>query len=34
MQGYLFARPMRNLNVSTFIAELEERSRPPAFAVR
>jgi EAL domain-containing protein (putative c-di-GMP-specific phosphodiesterase class I) len=33
MQGYLFARSMKNTNVSRFIAELEERSRPTPLAV-
>jgi EAL domain-containing protein (putative c-di-GMP-specific phosphodiesterase class I) len=32
MQGYLFARPMENLKMATFVAEFDSRSRPPALA--
>jgi EAL domain-containing protein (putative c-di-GMP-specific phosphodiesterase class I) len=32
MQGYLFARPMENLKMATFVAEFDARSRPPALA--
>jgi diguanylate cyclase len=33
LQGNLFARPMKNADVARFVAELEDRSRPPASAV-
>jgi EAL domain-containing protein (putative c-di-GMP-specific phosphodiesterase class I)/CheY-like chemotaxis protein/HPt (histidine-containing phosphotransfer) domain-containing protein len=33
MQGYLFARPMKDTNVPRFIAELDDRFRPSTLAV-
>ena len=34
LQGYLFARPMKNTDVAAFVAEFNDRSRGPAVAVR
>jgi EAL domain-containing protein (putative c-di-GMP-specific phosphodiesterase class I) len=34
MQGYLFARPMRNTDVAAFVAEFDDRFRQTAFAIR
>ena len=34
MQGYLFARPMRNTQVAAFVAEFDTRFRTPTSAIR
>jgi two-component system, NarL family, sensor histidine kinase BarA len=34
MQGYLFARPMKNADVAAFVAQFNARSQAPAVAVR
>jgi EAL domain-containing protein (putative c-di-GMP-specific phosphodiesterase class I) len=34
MQGYLFARPMKSVDVAAFLAEFNDRSQAPAAAVR
>jgi EAL domain-containing protein (putative c-di-GMP-specific phosphodiesterase class I) len=33
MQGYLFARPMKNTQVTAFVAEFENRIRATATAI-